>query len=123
MTIYPEEYAMLSHPFLVRISAERRILKTINGSLNVTILPLPGLAPKTIDRWVSESLPPYISATQRETLRVILVDVSRRLRLGSAASHRGVLSDPLPSERSLDQELGRIQQVLAELSSENDRQD
>jgi hypothetical protein len=108
---------MLKHPFLARISAERRILKTINSFQRLTSAPLPGLAPKTIDRWVSESLPHEISTNQRETLRAMLVDVSRRLRLGSSASHRGVLSDASPSAGSLDWELRRIQQVLSELSS------
>lgn len=109
------------HPFVLRLRTERRVLKVINSIPFLTTTPLPGLAPQTIDRWIAEALPRSIRSAWRDALRTVLIDISARLRLGSAASHRGALPEASASERLIDIEVARLQSLLAEFSLANEQ--
>lgn len=105
----------MTNPFAARLAAERSVLKALNEAAASALGELAGLSEPCIDRWVV-ALANSAEGEESARLRRALLSIGMRLRLCSAASHRGAIDGPTPDLSLVEAELKDVLRTVKALA-------
>jgi hypothetical protein len=109
---------MTPHPFVTRIRAERALISAVNRIPNLGDRPLAGLSKAAVSQWAAFGMNRKLPQPIRQHIIETLLTVSERLRLGSTASHRGVVAAPPPDYEEIEREIKKLHAFLAQKFSQ-----